>query len=344
MKRILVIIVVLGLTYNSTAQKLKTSRDSIDVFYNKLFSVMKTGYLYKDSVNWLEIESKVRQNLNQYSDFKSSLKEVTDFFDFAKADHCKIYYNNAAFSGTNHGPTTKDFSDQWVKKFTKNPIFEAKVLDNEIGYILMPGMLLEDNSSKNIHNLSQPMYDAINKIKSTNNIKGWIIDLRFNTGGNCRPMLLALYDFLGDNNVWGYIDINGKQISKTNLKKGNYMDNSKKVSYIKPKGELLDKAKVAVITNIATGSSGEVTALAFKGRENTIFIGEKTNGKTTTNVNIDLPFGAYMTLTVGYDCDRNWKFHAQIIPDILISRQDNFDDLLLDKNIREAIKYISKGS
>lgn len=344
MKRILVIVVFLGFIFNATAQKLNTSRDSIDVFYNKLFSDMKNGYIFKDKVDWLEIEPKVRQHLGQYSDFQSSLKEVTDLFDFAKANHCRIFYNHAEFSGTNHGPTTKDFSEQWVKKFTTKPGFEAKVLDNEIGYILIPGMLIEDNSSKNIHNLSQPMYDAINKIKSTNNIKGWIIDLRFNTGGNCRPMLLALYDFLGDNDVWSSIDINGKQISRTNLKNGKYMDNGKKISYINPKGVLLDKAKVAVITNLATGSSGEVTALAFKDRENTIFIGEKTNGMTTTNINVDFPFGAYMTLTVGYDCDRNGKFYKQIIPDILISRQDDFDNLLLDNNIREAINYLSKGS
>ena len=344
MKRILIITVVLGLTYNSSAQKLKTSRDSIDVFYNKLFSVMEKGYLYKDSINWSEIESNVRQKLNQYSDFQSSLLEVTGLFDFAKANHCIIFYNNTEFSGTNHGPTAKDFSGEWVKKFTTKPIFETKVLGNEIGYILMPGMVFENNSSKNIHNLAQPIYDAINKIKSTNNIKGWIIDLRFNTGGNCQPMLLALYDFLGDNEVWASIDINGKQINRIILKEGKYIDNGKKVSYINPKGELLDKAKVAVITNIATGSSGEVTALAFKGRENTIFIGEKTNGMTTSNIKVDLPFSAYMALTVGYDCDRNGKFYKQILPDILISRQDNFDDLLLDKNIQEAIKYISKGS
>lgn len=82
---------------------------------------------------------------------------------------------------------------------------------------------------------------------------------------------------------------------------------------VNPKGELLDKAKVAVIINIATGSSGEITALGFKGRENTIFIGENTYGATTSNVIRNLPFGAYMALTVGYDCDRNGEFYERII-------------------------------
>lgn len=342
MKFIVAIIFLSAFTNNLNAQKTNTSQDSIKAFYDKLFTVMKKGYLYKDNVNWKEIEPKVRENLAKYPNFNSSLKEVATIFDFAKADHGKVYYNKATFFGNFAGPTKKDFSDQWLKKYAAKPNFEVKVLDNEIGYILMPGMLFEDFSSKNIHNLAQPMYDEINKIKGSKDLKGWIIDLRMNTGGNCQPMILALYDFLGNNNVWGVLDINKKKISSVKLSNGNYMDNSKKVSYIDPKGMLLDKTKVAILTNLGTGSSGEVIALAFKGRENTVFIGEKTNGKTTSNIMVDLPFGAYMTLTVGLDCDRNGNYYEQVIPDIFISKQDNFDDLLLDGNIQEAVKFLAQ--
>ncbi|MCX2429629.1 hypothetical protein [Pedobacter sp. GR22-10] len=37
-----------------------------------------------------------------------------------------------------------------------------------------------------------------------------------------------------------------------------------------PSGILLDQERVALITGIFTGSSGEVTALAFRGMPNTI--------------------------------------------------------------------------
>ncbi len=340
MKKKIVLIFILAGIYNLNAQQKHTYQDSINTFYDKIFTVMKKGYLYKNDVNWKEIESKVRKNLTQYKDFNTALKEVTTIFDFAKANHGKVYYNNAEFYGNFPGVTRNDFTNQWLKKYEAKPTFEVKILENEIGYILMPRMMFEDFSSKKIHELAQPMYDEINKVKTSKNIKGWIIDLRFNTGGNCMPMILALYDFLGDNNVWGVLNIDKKKISSIKLSNGEYIDNSKKVSYITPKGALLDKTKVAIITNIGTGSSGEVTALAFKGRENTIFIGEKTNGKTTSNIIVDLPFGAYMTLTVGLDCDRNGMFYEQIVPDIDVSKQDNFDDFNLDGNITEAVKFI----
>lgn len=342
MKKTLGILFVLALSFHTlNAQKVTSSQDSIRVFYDELFSVMKKGYLYKNKVHWSEIEPKVRGNLSQYKDFSSSLEEVTSVFDFANANHSAVYYKNTRFDGTPDGPTKKDFSEQWLKKYSTKPQFEITVLDNQFGYILMPGMSFKDRSKENIHQQAQAMYDAINKIKNSQNIKGWIIDLRLNTGGDCMPMLLALYDFLGDHDVWGVLDINQKQVNKVKLTKGAYIDNSKKLSYINPKGELLDKTKIAIITNLATGSSGEVTALAFKGRENTIFIGEKTNGKTTSNMIVDLPFGAYMTLTIGYDCDRNGKFYENILPDIEIIKQDNFDNLLLDPNILESIQFIT---
>lgn len=327
-----------------SGKKIKTSQDSIAVFYNKLLATVKGGYVYRKDVNWNEIETKITKNIQQYQNFESSLKEVATLLDYIKADHSKVYYNKVFYSGNFPVPGIKDFTEQWAAKYKSKPAFEVKVLDNEIGYILMPGIMTQDLSSKNIHNIAQPKYDEIYKIKSSNNIKGWIIDLRFNTGGNCQPMLLALYDFLGNNKIWGMLNHDKKQISSVKLLDGKYIDSSEKISYVTAKGELLENARVAVITNLATGSSGEVTALAFKGRQNTVFIGEKTNGKTTSNIVSDLPFGAYIVLSTGLDCDRNGNFYPQIVPDFIVSGQDNFDDLLSDGNIKEAIRYINSKS
>ncbi|WP_265799488.1 S41 family peptidase [Pedobacter sp. MC2016-05] len=89
-----------------------------------------------------------------------------------------------------------------------------------------------------------------------------------------------------------------------------------------------------------TGSSGEVTALAFKGKENTIFIGGNTAGYTTGNVTWPLPFGSLIALPTGYDSDRDGNYYPYIVPDIVISKQDNFENLMSDANIQEAVKFI----
>jgi len=48
-----------------------------------------------------------------------------------------------------------------------------------------------------------------------------------------------------------------------------------------------------------------------------------------------------MALTNSYDSDRNGNYYERIIPDISISKGDNFDDLLSDKNIQSALDFIS---
>ncbi|MGM9478533.1 S41 family peptidase [Pedobacter sp. GSP4] len=341
MKYPLLLLFVL-LTFTTNAQKI-TTQDSIKVFYDKLFSALKIGYLHKKAVNWRVVESETKQNLTQYSSFKNSLNEIKPLFDKIKANHCLVYHKQDKYSATRKTISKDDYSEQWKEKYDTKPGFEAKVIDGKYGYILMPGMVFFDTSSDNIHKIAQPLYDQIAQIKAKNKIEGWIIDLRFNTGGNSWPMLLALYDFLGDHDIGGSLNVNKRQVNKIKLSKGQYIDNAKSISYITPNGALLDTSKVALITGVLTGSSGEVTAMAFKGRPNTTFIGENTAGFTTGNISWPLPFDSTMALTSSYDCDRNGDYYEQLIPDIAVSKQDNFDDLLLDKNIQEAIKFIMRA-
>lgn len=342
MKKTITIFSILSLSLGLKAQKQKTSQDSINVFYNELFSVLEKSYLNRKSVDWKTVESETKDRLKSYDNFEKSLIEIKPFFDKINANHCLIFYNNKKYSGTGKVITKDDFSEQWKKKFDTKPAFEAKMIDEKYGYILMPNMLFFDLSPENINKIAQPLYDKIAEIKSNNKPEGWILDLRFNTGGNSTPMLLALYDLLGDNAVWGTLDGNKKMISKIKLNQGKYLDGSKKPAFINPKGQLMDKAKVTVIIGPFTGSSGEVAALAFKGRPNTIFIGEKTYGATTANTQYTLPFGSTMAITIGYDSDRNGNYYEQIIPDVFVSKKDNFDNLLLDGNVVEAVKFFEK--
>ncbi len=187
---------------------------------------------------------------------------------------------------------------------------------------------------------AQPLYDQIAKLKSDHKVEGWIIDLRFNTGGNATPMLLALYDFLANQEIWSELDEDKKIVRTYRMANGSYLQKSRKIASIKPTGELLDKARVALITGIFTGSSGEVTALAFKGRPGSIFIGENTAGFTTSNMSVPLPFNTTLALTSGYDGNRDGIYYPHISPDVVVSKQDNFEDLMKDLNVKEAIRFI----
>lgn len=341
MRKLFILLGICGLSFHVNAQKITTSQDSIKVFYDKLLGMLQSDYIHTKKVDWKTVGNETLQNIKKYNDFKSSLKETETLFGTIGATHCKVIYENKVY-GVTLKASTDNLSEQWKEKYATKPGFEVKILEGKFGYILMPGIKSFDFSPENTHKTAQPMYDQIAGVKAKNKLEGWIIDLRFNTGGNSAPMLLALYDFLGDNDIWGTVGTNKKQKSKVRLEKGNYLNNSKKTSFINSAGELLDKTKVAVITGPLTASSGEVTALGFKGRDNTIFIGEKTFGMTTANVDVALPFSSTLILSVAFDTDRFGNYYEQIIPDIAVSKQDNFNDLSADKNIQEAINFIAK--
>lgn len=317
-----------------------TPADSIDVFYKALFKAFKVGYVHRKIVDWKTVEADTYKNLKSYGSFKASLAEITNLFDTINASHCLVYRGDDKYTVTRKVISKDLYSAQWKKKYDAKPSFEVKVLEEKYGYILMPGMVFFDNSAENMRKISQPLYDQIADIKTNYKIDGWIIDLRFNTGGNSTPMLLALYDFLGNQDIWGELNEHKKLIRKFKMKNGSYIQKSQTIGAINPSGVLLDQARVALITGMFTGSSGEVTALAFKGRPNTIFIGQNTAGYTTGNVSYPLPFGAVLALTTGYDSDRNGIYYPYISPDILISKQDNFEDLTADANVQEGIKFI----
>ena len=65
------------------------------------------------------------------------------------------------------------------------------------------------------------------------------------------------------------------------------------------------EAKVAVVLGRRNGSSGEATAISFKGRENTRFFGEPTYGVSTAIQQFPIVNGGTFGLATGVMADRN---------------------------------------
>jgi C-terminal processing protease CtpA/Prc len=152
----------------------------------------------------------------------------------------------------------------------------------------------------------------------------WIVDLRANGGGNMWPMLAGIGPLLGDTIVGGSTSPRGKAHWK-------YKDGAASLVHEDGRVETLVTATapvtlrdrwppVAVLIDDATGSSGEVMAVAFQGRPNTRFFGRPTAGVSTTNQGFRLPDGANMVITVGTYVDRiGTTYGRPVVPDVAIA-------------------------
>ena len=139
-----------------------------------------------------------------------------------------------------------------------------------------------------------------------------LVDLRDNTGGNMYPMLAGLSSLLPDEDLFQFVEKNGSKsaVSRSDVLQQLGLDQT---------DEKAKKVPIAVLTNERTGSSGEMTVLAFKGLENVKIFGQPTASYTTGNNYYQLYDGAVLLLTTSSILDRTGKLYENeaIQPDVL---------------------------
>ena len=323
----------------SFSQKLST-KDSITTFYSHLLDSIQAKYLNSEKVNWKQVKVSTIENAIRANSFEESLNQIIKLFDTIDCNHCELFTDKGSYKSTLNKPLSQDdFSMEFLLKLEKKPSFEVKLINENIGYVIIPGMLMIDLSQNALNIETQKMYDEIAQLAKKNELNGWIIDLRFNIGGNVYPMLAALHSLLGDNIVYNTVDKNGSVILPHRLKNGGFYSGKKLETEAKISVSPNLSVPVAIITGKMTGSAGEDIAVAFKNRTNVIFIGEKSYGLLTGNDLIDFPFNLKLALTTSYISDINNKYEPYITPDVEIIKKDNFEDLLKDQNIIRAIEF-----
>jgi len=333
----------LAMSLQLSAQEVST-RDSIANFYDSLLYHLQQGYLYKDSVDW-ESTQPIKQEALQAASFGEALAFCTPLFDTIGGSHLNIFSDHGWFHWSKGREYRQlDFHKDFLVKLESEPGFTVDVIDNTYGYILMPGMLMIDLTQDSINRASQQMYDQVMEVAESNDLKGWIIDLRFNVGGNVFPMLAALYHFLGDNTAFVSLDQEGAIDQLAKLDSGVVYDGRKEMAAITLSQTPDTQVPVALITGIITASSGELVAVSFRNRAHVHVIGEPSAGMLTGNDLTELPYDVKLTLTTGYLADRKGLYTPLITPEQVFTKQANFTDMLQDVNIKAAMDYLNRVS
>jgi C-terminal processing protease CtpA/Prc len=152
-------------------------------------------------------------------------------------------------------------------------------------------------------------------------LKGVVIDLRGNTGGNMYPMIAAIHRFLPDDTI---LRFKSRKFSTpiTKLFVLQSLDLREQMLIICP---------VALLTDENTASSGEATLLCFRGLKNTRTFGAPTAGYASANKPYPMPDGSKLVLTISCDVART----GEIFCDDPIE-----PDVLTDKPLEEALAWI----
>lgn len=282
---------------------------------NKKLSAPAAAYI-AEVLNLLEERSVYKNHIN-WQPFKE------DVFLFAANSHTiqecypAIKYAIAQL-GDNHTYFSSK-SDQEGEPETK-PLPEPKdeAVPQDIAYIRIPFCIGDETRT------AQYIQSIAAKITAQNkkNVKGWIVDLNNNFGGNMWPMMAALGALL-EPGIQGYFTDADNVLSEWRYEKGKVYLNDTLLAENPDHTAVLKKNKIAVLINNQTASSGEAIAVLFKGYPQSRFFGTPTFGVSTGCESFTLSDGSRINLATSIFMDKNKnKYGGKILPDMNASDQE----------------------
>lgn len=211
--------------------------------------------------------------------------------------------------------------------------YSTSEIKENYGYIKVPGF------HRNDYQLKVAFADTIQKqIKQLQDkqVKGFIVDLRQNDGGNMDPMLAGLEPLYSADTTGFLLDINNK---REYWGRNEAFKNMLGSDYTQPsiKTVLNKQLPIAVLYGNATGSSGEIIIISFIGNAKTKSFGQPSFGLTTGNGEYKLPDGSYLFISSTFMADRNGEIYkSKVIPDVLVEENEQSKD----KTLGAAINWL----
>jgi carboxyl-terminal processing protease len=209
--------------------------------------------------------------------------------------------------------------------FTSRRLPEGHIVTvqgRNFGFVVLPRCSAKDNDGLLLYaaDVRRILTDL-----SAQSPKGWIVDLRGNTGGNMWPMLAGIGPILGDGSVGSFVANDGNvswfyQDGKTGTRNPAGLETVSLTLQEEPVLQTPSVAPVAVLVDSSTASSAEAITIAFHGRPASRSFGSRTAGKSTAVQPFKLDDGAELYVTTAIDADRSGKAYPDgFSPDQVVS-------------------------
>jgi hypothetical protein len=252
-----------------------------EITYHPIVLKAKETSLYSDRINWKKVNFEFIE-LTEGKENTDGLKEGLQYlinslgdkhghFRSAKDNSIIVSYNGKIAGIDNRN---SEFVNTVINDISAK--FSHQILDDRIGYLKIVGIGPGD-----VKEQADFIRGGLKDLKAKG-VDKWIVDLRFNGGGNMEPMISGLAPLIGEGFISGAIN-KDDEIREFTITNGQFYNFGRLVCEMDNLPEIKSNEKVAVLLSRYTISSGELVAISFKGRDNTIFIGEETAGYTTGN-------------------------------------------------------------
>lgn len=325
---------LLVFSMTAVAQPVDSLRHIIDISLER----MEKYSIHRSEIDWKKFRQDVYKETKGINNRDSLIEKYPLFFKWLNDYHGGIA-TQTRWIKWREGRPSRPVNVMMDSALNRGPYLRVARWD-DIGYFRVPSV---GGLADEVPKRTQRLVDTLCKIQP-GSVKGWIIDLRMNTGGNVWPMLATLASLIGDGRIGGLKYIDGSPDDTTFIKNGRPFGNNQFYSIPSVNCPMPESTRpVVVLTGPMTGSSGETLLLAFKGRPNTIIIGETTAGYVTSNNNFELAPNLQLFLATGYMQDRTGRHYTDgIEPDVVIKDGDNMYELDKDEKVRAGLAWLKK--
>lgn len=277
----------------------------------------KETSLYSATVNWDSLQKKIyskSENAKTIEDLKPAFEILLNGLrdHHGKVINAKNYSPMAWFTDYENKRhiDNRNFDNQIWKIVNDTSLkFEFRILKSKVGYLKIVGIAPNVDIEKESKKIRESVIELTKQ-----KIDKWIIDLRYNGGGNMHPMMAGIAPLVGNGIVGSLTNLANEKLFDWEIKGANFIYGGYQAVNLpdNPKFKILPK--IAVLTSRWTVSSGEIVATTLKGRPNTRFFGEATGGYTTNNGWDILGEEIILNISTGIFTDRNGKAYEHNIP------------------------------
>lgn len=321
---------------------LSAARAQFPAHPDSVYTFIKYNSVWSNTIkDWQPVDAGFKKQISQARTVRDTINCFVKVLEQLNDVHSYFIYRGEYFGHykPQDSATYARLRPVLRRSQTEKEQFSTTMLPGRIAYVRVPA--INAFAADEVNRFAQALHDSVVQY-SSQKPKGFIVDLRLNSGGNMYPMLAGLGTLLG-NTVIGYeTDMNGNEVRKWEIQNGNFVTGSYTATAIRHTGKpVFEKLPVAVLTGPVTGSSGSMTTIAFKQRPHTVFIGEPTaEGYTTSNGYFTYGNTLIFLFATSFVADRNKNSYKYAVPvDILIREEDDFDNLLQDPKVKAALQW-----
>lgn len=289
----------------------KAQSNHLTAELDSIIAVARTSSVYRDRVNWKQAIDSMHTLSAEAKSFPELAPALNYLLEALGDEHGRIFYNNQVIAYYYSGQLKEHqigFDPMLYGQVQSGQpyTFEALLLKDHIGYIRMPGLPMGDNML-----MAKKIQDKVCEL-TEKGADRWIIDLRYNGGGNMNPMVEGLTAILGDGPVGGAEGLTAADNIIWEIRDGDFYNDG--YSILLPE-ECRDASgqRVAVLTSLYTVSSGEALAVIFKGRAQTRFFGARTLGMVTGTSWDVISDSVTVSISTNFYKDRNGKVYRNYV-------------------------------